>query len=471
MAIAVLGGMTLSLGGAAVARLDFGSIRDHQLASRSARLFGVEDALPQSSNTTVSVDRAESDPSTLATFSPGLHVGVVTASEAAGANVDMMALWPNASRPTYLIACNEGDAADPGLQRINIRTGAVATILRGTISCDPVQATAWGTIVFGEEEDDGRLYELLDPLHATGVRLDRETGRFTGGDGAEDFAVRPGLGRLAYEGLAVYPNGLVYYGDENRPFKGTGGGAYFKFVPTHPYHPRFGPISDASESPLAEGSVYGLRLGRRPGEPDYGQGTSYGVGRWIEIPDGSDPDLRAQGAALHLTGYYRPEDAAVDQRALDAHNVRLCANNTGNEAEDKLYGETICLNDGSLSRATDGISRPDVQLLIVGNPELAMMDNIAWQPGRGNWILHEDGDGPEEGRNNDLWDCLPDGADDDLLSDGCIRVATLNDLVGTEGDGAEWTGGIFDATGSRFFVSVQHNVTGHGVVLEVTGWR
>lgn len=32
-------------------------------------------------------------------------------------------------------------------------------------------------------------------------------------------------------------------------------------------------------------------------------------------------------------------------------------------------------------------------------------------------------------------------------------------------------GGIFDASGTRFFVSVQHNVTGHGVVLEVTGWR
>ena len=48
-----------------------------------------------------------------------------------------------------------------------------------------------------------------------------------------------------------------------------------------------------------------------------------------------------------------------------------------------------------------------------------MPDNIAYQPGRGNWIIHEDGDGPEVGRNN----------------------------------------------------GVQHNVTRHGVILEIAGWR
>jgi secreted PhoX family phosphatase len=41
-----------------------------------------------------------------------------------------------------------------------------------------------------------------------------------------------------------------------------------------------------------------------------------------------------------------------------------------------------------------------------------------------------------------------------------VRIATLNDLT------AEWTGGILDAAGTRFFVSVQHNVTGQGVVLD-----
>jgi secreted PhoX family phosphatase len=73
---------------------------------------------------------------------------------------------------------------------------------------------------------------------------------------------------------------------------------------------------------------------------------------------------------------------------------------------------------------------------------IAMNDNIAWQSGRGNWT-----------------------ADLDTVSDGCIRIGTLNHL------NAEWTGGFFEETGRRFFVSIQHNVTGHGMILEVTGWR
>ena len=55
--------------------------------------------------------------------------------------------------------------------------------------------------------------------------------------------------------------------------------------------------------------------------------------------------------------------------------------------------------------------------------------------------------------------------DRDHLADVCTKIGKLNDL------NAEWTGGVFDGTRRRFFVSVQHNVTGHGVVLEITGWR
>jgi secreted PhoX family phosphatase len=95
-----------------------------------------------------------------------------------------------------------------------------------------------------------------------------------------------------------------------------------------------------------------------------------------------------------------------------------------------------------------------------------MPDNIAYQPGRGNWIIHEDAETTfERPHNNDLWSCLDDGADSDLLGDGCLRIASLNDLS------AEWTGGFFDATGKHFYVSVQHNKSGHGVLLDLTGWR
>lgn len=92
-------------------------------------------------------------------------------------------------------------------------------------------------------------------------------------------------------------------------------------------------------------------------------------------------------------------------------------------------------------------------------------------------MLHEDGDIAATNKNNDLFICLPDGGDADTLTDGCVRVATLNDLptndpaAANHGVGAEWTGGFFDPSGTHFFVSVQHNMAGFGVILDITGFE
>jgi secreted PhoX family phosphatase len=390
---------------------------------------------------------------------------VITKAANAGPNIDMIALWPNDSAPTHLIFCNEEGVAQPGVQRLNLSSGVVETILTGTSSCDPIQRTPWGTIIVGEEAGNtGQVLEIINPINTTGVLFDRVTGTSSGGMGSGNIATRRALGRLSFEGIALYPNGVMYYGDENRPATGTAGGAYFKFVPATPYTSS-APISNLADSPLVAGKVYGLRLGKRSGNTDYGQGSNTGLGTWIEVVNPNNADLRAQAAALQLTGYYRPEDIDIDRRALANGKVRFCGNNTGNEGDDHNWGESICITDGTLVEATANTATPEVQLFVVGTPELAMMDNMAYHPKRGFWVLHEDGDGPAVGRNNDLWACLDDGDDDDSLSDGCIRVATLNDL------NAEWTGGIFDASGTRFYVSVQHNITGHGVILEISGWH
>src|SRR6266542_6136096 len=42
---------------------------------------------------------------------------------------------------------------------------------------------------------------------------------------------------------------------------------------------------------------------------------------------------KAQAAALHLTGYYRPEDIDIDRGAEANSQVHFCGNNTGNENE------------------------------------------------------------------------------------------------------------------------------------------
>ena len=154
---------------------------------------------------------------------------------------------------------------------------------RRTNSCDPVRRTAWGTIVVGEESGNtGWLIEIINPLSTTNVSFNRAAGTFSGGD-AGNLAVRPAVGRLSFEGLALYPNGLLYYGDENRPSTGTPGGAYFKFIPSSPW--AGGTITNLSQSPLVAGTVYGLRLGKRSGNTDYGQGTNTGKGVWVPIED------------------------------------------------------------------------------------------------------------------------------------------------------------------------------------------
>lgn len=472
-ACAIAVGFLALLSGGATARagsLDFGERVEKALAAESENLFGVEKPLPFSSTASVSKEEALANPLVLIKLARGLTARVVTAGVAAP-NIDMMALWPNDTQPTWLVACNEQDTEDPGLQRIEIATGIAQTILTGTSDCDGVRRTPWGTILFSEEAGGGptggRVYELQDPLHTTGVILDRATGTFSGGIGAENFAVRPALGRNSFEGFAVFDNGLVYYGDENRPSQGTAGGAYFKFVPSE--ETRAGGLGALEDSPLVSGSIYGLRVGLRSGSTDYGQGTQYGFGTWVLICSGdacNDIDLRAQSAALSLTGYYRPEDIDIDRAAQATGFVHICSNNTGNETDDQLWGETVCISDGTQAQALTNSAVPEIQLFYPGNPSYAMPDNIAYEPGRGNWVIHEDADtGYLTPHNDDLWDCLPDGRDANLLSDGCVRIATLNDLI------AEWTGGIFNFNGQRFFVSVQHNISGFGTIFEITGWN
>ncbi len=223
------------------------------------------------------------------------------------------------------------------------------------------------------------------------------------------------------------------------------------------------------------GSVYALRIGRRvdgaTGAIDDGQGSNTGQGSWVPVCSDNtetptpcattNPSLRDFAAANRMTGYYRPEDLEVDGAALAEGVAKVCGANTGIE-EFADYGELVCITDGTVADAAANAAIPALQVFVIGSPQLAMPDNVAYQPGRGNWVVHEDGDQLQG--NNDLFACLPDGTDSDLLSDGCVRIATLNDL------NAELTGGIFNADGSTLYISVQHNVTGHGVVLAITGW-
>ncbi len=74
-------------------------------------------------------------------------------------------------------------------------------------------------------------------------------------------------------------------------------------------------------------------------------------------------------------------------------------------------------------------------------------------------------DGTTEQRGNDIWMCLPDGRDQNLQSDGCIRIASVADTA------AESTGFIFTATGEVAYLSLQHRSGNQGALLKISGFK
>jgi len=468
---------------------DFGLFVADQLRSHSQQLFGFTHPLDESARGPYTgADNTQS-----IQVAQGLSVSLVSSSVASA--TDQIALWPDDDNPTHLFVCDE-ETSNPAVQRVDLSKPAgsnATTIVTGLLSCDPVRRTPWGTIVVAEEHGvDGGLYEIFDPvsINAPIAVNDRSAG--TTSD-ANHLVKRKAVGALSFESFAIRSDGTTIYGDELAPSGGTAGGALYKFVPTAPYvgngQP---PITQPQMSPLASGAIFGLRVAAN-GSSNWGQGAEVGKGRWVTvdtIPAGivdanGNINLRAAQALQKFTGYYRPEDMDIDPIAAANGAFRACWANTGRlnfgggslVENAAVHGEVLCLVEEPSQTAPTG-SIPVVSRFVIGSQQAGMFDNVAFQPHTGNLVVLEDGPtsivtpAGEEPRGNDLWICLPDGGDNDTLSDGCVRFASVRDTS------AEPTGFIFLGSGESAFVSIQHRSVNdaagagnHGALLKISGFQ
>jgi hypothetical protein len=304
------------------------------------------------------------------------------------------------------------------------------------------------------------------------------------------------VGSLSFEGIGIKGDGQLIYGDELAPSGGNAGGGIYKFVPAIPYTGN-GPIQVPAQSPLASGTIYGLRVAAS-GSTNWGQGAETGKGAWVlvnqaatGVTDGNgNVSLRAAQLLQKFTGYYRPEDMDVDPIAAGAGVFRACWANTGRFSHtansvvenSAVQNEIMCLVEEPPSAAVPNPTTgtiPTVTRFLTAGEQRAMYDNVAFQPHTGNLVVLEDGstdvvkkDGTAELRGNDLWICLPDGKDDDTLSDGCIRFASIRDTT------AEPSGFIFFGSGESALVHIQHRAandaqgnTNHGALIKISGFK
>jgi secreted PhoX family phosphatase len=427
---------------------DFGLSTERRLRTESEDLFGFGRPVPASATTPSSTLPGEQ----AVDVAQGLKVKLVT--DKVADNADQIVLWPNDSKPTYAFMCNEINGAAAGapttFQRVRLADGQITNMISGLVACDPARRTPWGTLLIGEEAGAaGRVWEVLDPVNVSGVTVNRAAG--TSSD--PRVVSRDALGRVSFEGLAILIDGTTYYGDELRPSAGKPGGGIYKFVPTTKRAANAGPITSLDQSPFAAGNVYVARLGAGA---SFGQGANLGAGIWVGPLTGN---LAAAAlAAGGYTGYFRPEDMDIDPIAAANGKLRFCWTNTGADAAAN-WGEVLCMTDDAAATATTG-SNPTVSLFVTGSPSIRMPDNLAFQPKTGILYLLMDASTSADSAfgNNDVWACLPDGADQDVLTDGCVRVMTLKD------GNAEFTGIQFLADGRSFYINLQHRTqTGRAV--------
>jgi hypothetical protein len=308
------------------------------------------------------------------------------------------------------------------LSVVDLKTG-VTTLLASDASWDAVDGirwTPWGTILFAEETDGGRLFEVELNDDLTSVSAITERGA---------------AGHMAHEGIDLDKRGNVYVVDEHRgQTVGCGlgtpcGGGVYKFVPD-------------SFGDLSSGALYALKVTGIDGT---------GHGEWIGP---IDPDnVRESGTAAGATSYQRPEDLEViGNKLFVAVTEGPVAQGLGKE----VYDSRVLAIDLETMEVANFV-KPGLNVAVeIGSPGSAgyetgfdNVDNLAESP-NGDLIMIEDN------VPSDIW--FADSRTNDFGASVEVKhFASLTDA------GAEGTGIYFSPLDPKtLYVNVQHSQAADG---------
>lgn len=286
---------------------------------------------------------------------------------------------------------------------VDLKTGAARVIAQDAnwTALDGIVWTPWGSVLFAEENNNGRLMELVLDKHdmMSGVAYER-----------------PAAGLLAHEGIQVGRDGAVYVVDEFRGQTSGYGGGIYKFVADN-----YGDLSS--------GKLYALKV---TGDDGVGQGE------WVGPIDPAN--ARQSGTDFGGTSYQRPEDMQIIGNTLYVAVTEGLG----------YAGRVLAINLWDMQ--VSNYVKPGMNAPVENRAEkvtgFAQVDNLA-ATADGKLVMIEDN------VPSDIW-IATEANDRNGVAAGIELFATLTDPQ------AEGTGIYFGKDPNTMFVNVQHSAATDG---------